>query len=505
MITFEDYGIQGDAGLNGQFYPNFDAGVGGADRLSLYDSVYKAMTATGGLPRSGTGINAAEVEDLSGTLASAEIKEKVLHFWKRITKKPAKSLNAEWVRIDDYGDEGESGFIGATDAGFVGDPRFARGNKLIKYMAVKGQVDLPTQLVELIGFGGRGVNAMNTNQTARMRHLLKLVERGLFHSNGSVSDLEFDGAFAQIDAASDSDNGCTYDLQGETLDRRSLLNMSRLAANNNCDLTDIYLPNDGYLDLQLSLFPQIRTGDNIPDAAVGANFERLLIMTLGGDPDYVKIRRTQMLTNGVKGALPQKVPTRAGRNAPDKPDSVTGTNASFTTTSAQPGLAAGTWYYSVTSVGKGGRSLARAITSAATTSANEKVRLTITGNDEDVEYYEIFRNPEGVSGVSESNRVYLGRVARSGVTTLFDDTGYFIPDTYHVGLFSFVDDEVYVKQLLPPVKRALPQELMANSFGILLFLALIMEVPTHNIHLKNVGKRLRSGLAVEGDLISGAA
>jgi hypothetical protein len=503
MVTMADYGM--DTGLGGAYYPDYEAGVGGSDRLSLYDSVFKALQATGGLPRAGTGINAAEVEDLSGTLASAEIKEKTLHFWKRVPKKPAKSLNAEWVRIDDYGDEGENGFIGGTDAGFVGDPRFSRGNKLIKYLAVKGQVDLPTQLVELVGFGGRGVNAMNTSQTARMRHLLRLIERNLFHADSRVSDLEFDGMFAQIDAEADEDNQCRYDLQGGFLDRYVLIHMSQNAANNNADISDFYLPNEAYLDLQQSLFPQIRTGDNIPDAAVGANFERLLIMSLGGNPDYCQIRRTQMLTNGVKGALPLKVPTRAGRNAPTKPEAVSGTNVTITATNYQPGLTAGTYYYSVTAVGKGGRSLATSITSAVTAAEGEGARLTITGSDEDILFYEVYRNEAGTSGLLEKNRKYMCRVKRVGASTTFTDDGYFLPNTMHMGAFSFDDDEVYVKQLLPPVKRQLPQELMANSFGILVFLALVNEVPTHNIHVVNIGKRLQSGVPAVGEAVTGSA
>jgi len=502
MITMADYAL--DSGLNGNYYPDYAAGVGDMDRLTLYDQVFKALQATGGLPRSGPGINAAEVEDLSGTLASAEIKERSLHFWKRVPKKPARSLNSEWVRIDDYGDNGETGFIGGTDAGFTGDPQFFRGNKLIKYLAVKGQVDLPTQLVELVGFGGRGVNAMNTNQTSRMRHLLRLVERNLFHAHSGVDSLEFDGVFQQIDAVATEDNQCRYDLQGSYLDRYVLIQMSQIVANNNADPTDIYLPNESYLDLQQSLFPQIRTGDNIPDAAVGANFERLLIMLLGGDPDYVKIRRTQMLTNGVKGAIPLRVPSRAGQNAPAKPDAVSGAVVTVTQTNYQPGLPSWTYYYSVCSVGKGGRSLATDIAQSQAPGAGSGVRLQITGNDESIRYYEIYRNESNVSGVQQKNRKYLCRVARTGMNTFFVDDGYFRPNTTQIFVASFLDDEIYVKQLLPPVKRALPQELMANSFGILLFCNLIMEVPMHNIHLTNVGKRLQSGVPSLGGVVAGA-
>lgn len=498
--------FQFDAGLNGSYYGDYDApGIGGANRVALYDTIIKALQATGGQPRSGPGINAAEVEDLSSTLASAEIKEKSLHFWRRVPKKKSISLDAQWVRIDDFGDEGETGFIGGTDAGFESDPRFTRGTKLIKYMAVKGQVDLPTQMVELVGFSGRGVNAMMTAQTSRMRHLLRLIERALFHSNSNVSDLEFDGAFAQIDAVADEDNQCRYDLQGGFLDRYALIHMSQIAANNNSDLTDFYLPNEAYLDLQTSLFPQIRTGDNIPDAAVGANFERLLMMSLGGNPDYAKIRRTQMLTNGVKGALPLRVPSRAGRNAPAKPDSVTGTNVSITATNYQPGKPAGTYYYSVTSVGKGGRSLATSISAGVTCAAGEGAKLTITCADEDCLFFEIFVNEDGKSGVLEANRRYLCRVARTGMTTLFTDDAYYRANTMHMAALSFEDDEVYVKQLTAPVRRALPQDLQANSFGILVYLCLILEVPTHNIHVANIGKRLQAGLPSVGNAVAKSA
>lgn len=117
--------------------------IGAAGPLEDYDTfaqVHKALSADGTLPRSGPGVNALGVEEVQGTLASAEYREKMIKAWKRIPKSAAKSLIPEFSRLDDLGDDGARGFLGPTDAGFVTDPRFSRGSNIIRYMGDRKSV-----------------------------------------------------------------------------------------------------------------------------------------------------------------------------------------------------------------------------------------------------------------------------------------------------------------------------------------------------------------------------
>jgi len=50
------------------------------------------------------------------------------------------------------------------------------------------------------------------------------------------------------------------------------------------------------------------------------------------------------------------------------------------------------------------------------------------------------------------------------------------------------------KQLLPVVKRPLPQDLMSNSYGILMFGTPLFKVPLHNLHVVNVGSLSQAGI-----------
>ena len=55
-------------------------------------------------------------------------------------------------------------------------------------------------------------------------------------------------------------------------------------------------------------------------------------------------------------------------------------------------------------------------------------------------------------------------------------------------------DEIVFKQLLPVVKRPLPQDLMSNSYGILMFGTPLFKVPLHNLHVVNVGSLSQAGI-----------
>jgi hypothetical protein len=476
------------------YFPDGYPDALGIDGNAIYEEVRKALEVSGALPRTGPGVNALGVEDLSGTLKSAEIREKQLNLWKSLPKDKAYGMVAEGSRLDDLGDYGATGFIGGNDAGITTDPAFKRWTREIKYMAVKGQVTLPAQLITAVGFNGKGVNIMETSETLKMLELLRHVERNLWYGNSALDASQWDGLFKQIDAEATVNNRVRLDMRGGIPDKDMLEQLAQIASNNNSDLTDIFGPNEWLRDLRQSLFPEQRLGENYREGSVGAAFNRFLIEALGGDPETMNIKRNHMLTRGVKGGIPRIVPTDASPNAPTAPNSVTGSAGAWTKTLYQPGLVADTYYYSVTAVGKGGRTLSTSVAAGIAATAGQAITLSITDTDPNVQFYEIFRNQAGVDGSVVNNRYFMDRVGRSGNVTTYVDNGYALPDCYDAAALSIGFEEIMFKQLLPVVKRPLPQDLMANSYGILLFGTPVVVVPTHNVHIANIGKRTQAGV-----------
>lgn len=478
-------------------YPNM-AGVDGLQLFSALQGmpdVMKALEATGTLPRQGPGIDALGVEDVSATMASAEYLEEELIFWGKLKKLPAYNLIPEFSRLDSYGRGNRTGFMGGSSSGNVIDPRFARGSAIVKYMGEKYETDLPTQLVELIGPNGRGQNAMSTNRMAAMGRMLRNIERNLFFSDTRLDDFQWKGLAQWIDEAATLKNKLRIDMRGGFLNRYVLAYMSQVGSTNHANPTDFFVPNEGYLDLQLSLFPEVRRGDNIPNAAVGQDFDRLLILLLGGKPGYMKIERIAMLSGGIDGGIPRNIPDIAASEAPTAPSSVSGAAMAHTATDTEPGLGAATYYYSVSAIGEGGETLSTSSAGVVVTDG-QKVRLSVTDADEKALFYNVFRNKIGDSGVSADNRFYMGSFKRpsGSVTTTWDDTGYHRPDTYHAFQLTLNPLRMYIKQLMPVLDRMLPQGMMTNQRGLLYFATPIVEEPTRQIHLVNCGRQPQVGI-----------
>lgn len=479
---------------NGQYYPNL-LGVHGP---MAFADVYKSLIDTGELPRQGPGVEALGIEDLSGTLAMAEIDEDQLHFWADIEKIPVYAMHGEFTRLEAYGDIfGQTGFIGRNSAGYFYDPQFFRGSNAVKFMAVKYAVDLASQYVRMVGYNGVGMNVMDTAEESAMRAMLRMTERNLFYASEALSSDQWNGVFAQIDAGANLQNSIRYDMRGAVPSKYTLERCSQIMANNSARPTHLYLPNEGLRDFRTSIFGIQRADEPHNDDTIGVRLRNYMIEELNGTPGKFLIRRTQMLTRGVAGGLPLNIPTEPGEFAPRPPDSVTGAAASNSNPpSYRPGLAPGTYHYSVTSVGQGGRSMGTSITAAVTISTQgQKSTITITCTDPSCQYFEVFRNKAGVSGTNTDNRLFMARVPRTGNVTVWDDVEYTIPGTYDMGMFQMRRKELNFRQLAPVFKRNLPNDLLGDQKGILLFGMVELRVPKHQIHLVNCGQRPYEGVA----------
>lgn len=78
----------------------------------------------------------------------------------------------------------------------------------------------------------------------------------------------------------------------------------------------------------------------------------------------------------------------------------------------------------------------------------------------------------------------------TGVTRIWDN-GMYMPGTDNAFLLTFTKNrrkQLYLAQMLPMMKRALPNKAMSDLFAMLLFCAPILRVPHWNIWVRNVGR-----------------
>lgn len=464
--------------------------------LTSDPEILKALEVTGTLPPTGPGFDALRVEDLTPTLASAEIQERQLYLWRDMPKAPAYDTVVQGSRVDRSNTNYRmTGFVGSNSSGYTSGKRFTRYTQEIKFMAIRGNVHIVPQLIRSVTTQGIRQNAaMQTSEELDTLTMLKLIERNLAYADSSVHSSEFDGIFKQIQGSADTNNSIILDLRGDPPDKDLLENLTNLAAQNSASPTHFHLPNPVRRDLRQALFPSVRTEEGY-EGIVGMKFDKYMLEALGGDYETLVIRRNMMLTPGVPDGIPWKVPTDASENAPNAPSAVSGVAAAHTALAYQPGIeTAGTYYYSVESIGEGGGSLTTSSTGVVVTAA-QKVTLSITCTDSNVLFYNIYRNKMGESGVSTTNRYFLARVGRSGNTTTYTDNGGSLPDTSSALYMTLKPNEIRWRQLLPIMKRTLPIGMMDDNYAILLFGALEIPVPKHHIWVKNVGKRAQSGVA----------
>ncbi len=480
LVSFADYG-----GLVGAPYT--------ADAMRLMGQllndaeIRKALEATGSLPPSGPGVDAARVYDLSATLASAEYEEPEIVRWKSMRKIPVTQLVHEFARMDSYASGYRPGFISRTSAGTVGDPVFARGLAEVKFVGDKYEADLPTQLITAIGFNGTGQNVMETNRMAATRRLLRTIERELYFGDTRVSTLFWKGLIQQIGEVATAQNSCVINMNGGYLNEYVLRQAAAVASLNHSTISDFDLPVQGNLDLQLALFPSIRRDDG-RIGAVGIHYKEILAATLGGTPGSFTLNVIPFLSPGIAGGFPRTAASAAMPNSPVAPTSVSGVAAAHTATNTAPGLRAGTYVYGVSAVGEDGESLATA-SSAVVATAGQKITLTITCSDERALFFIVYRNEAGVSGSTAANRLYLTRVNRAAgaITTTFVDDGSCLVNTYTALALNNSSGKIAFLQLLPLMGRDLPQAYMTNQKGILMFGTPVMYEPTKNLVLRNIG------------------
>jgi len=494
FVSLEDYLI----GSGGE-------GVGGGD----VESLHKALEAgyLMGIGGERTGGSALRVESLQDTLVEVSwANQNILKLWTEIGKHAAYSTVEEYTRRNAYGQSNAvSGFFlegGLPDAQ---NQSLERRATLIRFMGTTRSVTHPATLVRMMP----GVDARTIEKQAGTRWLLEQLERALFFANSSVIATQFDGYFAQLEAAIDYPTGIAQgkiiDKRGIKLTEEDLEDAARVVHENFGNATRIFchtstLADFSKLSLERQRYIRLQNAAPAPTGFVGAPLKG--VSTNYGDvefrPDIFFVEPSAGPTTA-QGVATLVLPVKAddfGVTAVAGADALSLFGASDD----------GDYMYAVSSVNMNGESACERLSNGTDTyevvavATGDKVTLTIVAAKgkwdastlpDGIDGFRIYRSAVGALGTTTAASCGLiasiPRAAGTGDTTFVDYNRY-LPFTKKALVLDMDPMQVSVwRQLLPLMSLDLAVVSASFRFMVLLYGALQVTNVNKMVRVINIG------------------
>jgi hypothetical protein len=466
MVSWKDYdGVDG-FGLGNQQ---------GVDELNKALSAGQEINPPGSAV-AGDGF-AMRVESLERTLKNTTFKMDNIRFWKAIPKLPAYNTVEEHNEISSYGENPDAGWISEGDLPESDDSTYERKFAVVKYIGTTRSV---THVMSLVKPAHGNVVAQETvNGTM---HLLRVLERGLFYGNSSLSSLQFDGYEKLLQDNAPEDN--VIDLRGQALSEDILMDacLTVQDAPNYGTPTHLHLNPKVKADLVKTFFPKERHNtltDNkgtvgldvtsFTSPAGLVQFEPNVFITDGGAPN----------TNAVGDASKR----------PGTPTISTGVTTPTDALSQFTADDAGNYFMEVVAVNRYGRSAKVAVDgSAIAVAAGDKITFGVTpGGSTSVDWYEVFRTPKNGADGTERLVLKVPNSAGAGAQTIneYNDT---IPGCSSGFLFQQNMESMSFKQLAPMVKIPLATIDTSIRWAQVLYGVPVLYTPGKNVLIKNIGR-----------------
>ena len=327
---------------------------------------------------------ALQREDLEATLVSVlDVKQADLKLFHKLHKQPVSSTVHQVNRQTSVGDD-EFLFVGEGEQASEGDPSFQRKIYEPKYMSSKWQVSHPLTLTN------NAENPINAQKVSAVMRVSKGTERTLFHGDSSCSPKQYDGLLKILrDSAANTEveerlRATRMDIRGLEIGEKStdlgidagealFDEISEKVYNKGGDLAEAYFPpvlarqfKEMYSDrLRFTTKDSQFTMDKLPNIVTAVNSTIRIVDDCGADKMFK-----------VKGPI---VAAGDDTKKPYQPTSIAGVAAESSTSKFTTGFA-GNYTYAVHAINAYGISAERAVSSAVTVAAGEKVTLTITPN-----------------------------------------------------------------------------------------------------------------------------
>lgn len=383
-------------------------------------------------------------EDLEATLVSVlDVKQADLKLFHKLHKQPVSSTVHQVNRQTSVGDD-EFLFVGEGEQASEGDPSFQRKIYETKYMSSKWQVSHPLTLTN------NAENPINAQKVSAVMRVSKGTERTLFHGDSDCSPKQYDGLLKILrDSAANTEvdeklRATRIDVRGLEIGEKStdlgidvgealFDEISEKVYNKGGDLAEAYFPPVLARQFKAMYSDRLRfttkdsqfTMDKLPNIVTAVNSTIRIVDDCGADKMFK-----------VKGPI---VAAGDDTKKPYQPTSITGTPSESSTSNFTTGFA-GNYIYAVHAINAYGISAERAVVSAVTVAAGEKVTLTITPNADGPAPtgYIITRTNAGGSTLMEMVRIKAN--SKNAIT--YVDENNDLPGTASIVLLTPSTDEM---------------------------------------------------------------
>lgn len=437
-----------------------------------------------GVSDAGSGIGALRVESLEASLKVLTFGTQHMLCWKKIPKDPAFSTVEEYAQLTSVGDENNSGFAPEGTAPEEDDSVYARKASLVKFLGTTRKVTHPATLVRQLGSP-----AVERESKNGILKVMRDAEFGLFWGNSDlcynptvVEGVEWDGLNKLIDADNDIDLGNRNMEEGDVGDLAERI-YSSYGFMNELFCSPKVLQTTGKISL-----PKERIV--LPTASGG--------IQLGIDIGTFKTQYGVINPNAdiflSTGRSPKKTAPASATSAkaPTAPASIADAVMTGTTLgkwrSSQYGAAI---KLKATACNRFGESAPTAASDGTTVTSSDPLKhipITITNAASVVtvpEYFNIYATEPGGSVYYLVAQVAASSQANDG-TTLYDYTGYIMPNTSMAFGLDMTRDVLAFKQLAPIMKMDLAVVEPAYRFMILLYGVLQLFAPKKAGRIVNI-------------------
>lgn len=436
-----------------------------------------------------TGGPALRLQNLDKTMQLTTWGENKIKLFKALHSTPIEGPVDEWTYESEYG-----GPFGGTVAELQNpvftDPQLTRTVGQAKfYMSarqVSGQI-LMTKNIQ---------NARAVQEVAGARYIMGNVERDLFFGDPAMVPTEMVGLLPAILATGDADQ--VVDMHGTYFSDSDMIQQAAAVISDRAGVAThmFYDPlSQGDLNNALKAAQRYTATQVNPDGTLTADANITGLYVAGGklmlqDDFFLSPHRGYInpVTDNDKLYL---APTtaRGGDASSPAPAAPTVTAGSPTGTDADAtNLPAGKYIYRVTAFNGAGES-ASVASAEVTVTAKQHVPLTIVTADSTVTCYRIYRSPKHASAADTTNCRFLTRVAATaGGTTVWNDTGEFIPGTTMAFMVDCSPDNPAIdwRQWLPMTKFALANLVFGERWLQMLFGYQRITKPRRLVVFKNI-------------------
>tara|TARA_X000001388_G_scaffold5635_1_gene3663 strand:- start:5228 stop:6781 length:1554 start_codon:yes stop_codon:yes gene_type:complete len=494
-------------------------GFGGNASQGDVDALNKALDAGSQIDRpaaatAGDGFS-LRVESLEQTLKNTTFRMEHIRLWKNLPKIPAYNTVEEYNQIQSYSNNQFSSFVTEGQLPVSTDATYRRQYAKIKFMGTQRSV---SHVMSMVKPAHGNVIAQET--IAGTMYLLEQLERHLFTGDSTMTavnvasqaeGLEFDGLERLISGSETSLSDHIIDLRGAPLTEDNIIDGALTISDAPAfgRPTHLFLNPKAHSDLAKSFFPKARydvfqkQDNGIAGMTLGGVTTQAGVVAL--EPDVFLDEGPLVPGTAAADAIGTSSSAGVAWTSPTVGAVTTPVNAKSQFLAGTGDHDAGNYVYRVRAVNEFGASAGVDVNGGAAfaVAAGDEVTFTITAGGATIpRYYEIFRSKRGGTALFYIGRVQNNGAGGTGAVTFQDFNGVNIstaagdncnatlrlPQSSNGFMLQVDPSNISFAQLAPMVKIPLATVDSSIRWMQLLYGAMKLYTPRHNVIYKNIGR-----------------